>query len=460
MGASPPVLTTELDYPADSADLFEAVADWPWAMFLDSAARDPRHGRHDLIVADPYLTFLTRGPETLVRDRRGLIVARHRLDPLGALRQYWAGARSVIDDSVPFRGGAVGWFGYDLGGYMGDWPLRGRAADALPEMAVGLYDWAVVVDHQARRAWLAGGGNDAATAAKWGELEAIFSNAGARAVREPLRATGDIVASLSPQAYRAGVEKVHAYLAAGDCYQVNFTQTFRVPVRGDTWAGYRTLRRLNPAPFAAYLNTPEARVLSSSPERFLAVDSGRVETRPIKGTTARRADPVQDAAAKAALAASAKDRAENVMIVDLLRNDLGRVCRTGSVAVPELWTVESFASVHHLVSTVTGVLADGCDPLHLLAACFPGGSITGAPKRRAMAIIDELEAGPRGLYCGSIGYLGFNGRMDTNIAIRTLVVRNGEASFGAGGGIVIDSDPEAEYQESLIKAERLVALFE
>jgi len=254
--------------------------------------------------------------------------------------------------------------------------------------------------------------------------------------------------------------RVKSYLLEGDCYQVNLAQCFSAPVSGDPFAGYQALRWLNPAPFSAYLKTPFARILSSSPERFLAVREGRVETRPIKGTRPRGRTPEADAALQQELAESAKDRAENLMIVDLLRNDLGRVCTPGSVQVPELFAVESYATVHHLVSTVTGRLAPGRDAASLLRACFPGGSITGAPKIRAMEIIEELEPRRRGVYSGAIGYLGFDGAMDTNIAIRTLIHGANQIRFWAGGGIVHDSRVEEEYRETLDKAAALLWLLE
>jgi para-aminobenzoate synthetase component 1 len=233
-----------------------------------------------------------------------------------------------------------------------------------------------------------------------------------------------------------------------------------VRARGEPWLAYRTLRRINAAPFSAYLSTPYGQILSASPEQFLKLSAGSVETRPIKGTRPRSSDPAQDRAAAAALQMSVKDRAENLMIVDLLRNDLGKTCAPGSVKVPKLFALESFATVHHLVSTVTGRLAAGYDALDLLRGCFPGGSITGAPKLRAMEIIEELEPHRRGVYCGAIGYLGFDGGMNTNIAIRTAVHSEGTMRFWAGGGIVADSVMEAEYQESFDKAAAMLKLVE
>ena len=272
-----------------------------------------------------------------------------------------------------------------------------------------------------------------------------------RAPREPFRVLGEIASTLDREAYLPKAARIIEYIRAGDCYQANLTREFRVGCSGDPWDLYRHLHDTNPAPMGAFLEYPFGSVLSSSPERFVTVQGREVLTRPIKGTRRRRSDPVQDAAARSELLASEKDRAENVMIVDLLRNDIGRVCEPGSVAAPEICRLESFATVHHLVSTVTGRLSPGRDALHLLEACFPGGSITGAPKKRAMEIIDELEPHRREVYCGAIGYISAAGRMDMNIPIRTTVVADGNLRFYAGGGIVADSSPEGEFEETEVK---------
>ncbi len=266
-----------------------------------------------------------------------------------------------------------------------------------------------------------------------------------------------IRSSFTREAYLKAVERVREYIFAGDIFQANLSQRFETPLFEPPWTLYRRLRECNPAPFAAFLDFPGVAVLSASPERFLRVDAdSRVETRPIKGTRPRGVGPEHDAALGQALAESAKDRAENLMIVDLMRNDLSRVCAPGTVRVAELFALEQYATVHHLVSTVVGQLAPGADALDLLRAAFPGGSITGAPKLRAMEIIAELEPSWRGVYCGSIGYWSVTGELDTSIAIRTAVARNGRVYFNAGGGIVADSDPAAEYQETLDKARGLI----
>ena len=267
----------------------------------------------------------------------------------------------------------------------------------------------------------------------------------------------DLRSSFTRSGYLDAVRRVRDYIFAGDIFQANLSQRFEAPLHESPWAFYSRLRTRNPAPFAAFLETPDASVISASPERFLHVDrKGFVETRPIKGTRPRGVGPEHDAALGQALAESAKDRAENLMIVDLMRNDLSRVCAPRTVRVSELFSLERYATVHHLVSTVVGQLEPGYDALHLLRAAFPGGSITGAPKLRAMEIIAELEPSQRSVYCGSIGYWSVTGDLDTSIAIRTAVARNGRVYFSAGGGIVADSDPEQEYRETIDKARALI----
>ena len=249
------------------------------------------------------------------------------------------------------------------------------------------------------------------------------------------------------------------YLHSGDCYQINLTQRFQADYQGDEWQAYRTLRQANGAPFSAFIRLEHNCILSISPERFIALDSNRhIETKPIKGTLPRSADEQQDRELAKQLAGSEKDRAENLMIVDLLRNDIGKVASPGSVAVPHLFAIESFPAVHHLVSTVTAELAPGYQATDLLRAAFPGGSITGAPKIRAMEIIEELEPSRRSLYCGAIGYLSQDGKMDSSITIRTLVADSGQLYCWAGGGIVADSDVDAEYQETYDKVSRILPL--
>jgi para-aminobenzoate synthetase component 1 len=426
----------------------------PWGMWLDSAAADDRD-RFDILVADPYVTLRTRGPTTEIARRGGLVEQSQR-SPFELVREHLGEVAAGVA-GLPFSGGAVGYFGYDLGRRLERIPSLAAADIAMPDMAIGLYDWAVIIDHAAERTWLAGHGHDPRTFAEWPELTTRLS-AEPPPEPEPFRVRGGPKANLDRNAYAAAFRAVQEHIRRGDCYQVNLTQRFEAQADGDAWHAYRRLREINPAPFAAYLDLPDGKVVCSSPERFLRLQDGRVETKPIKGTRPRAKDPERDRALAEELRTSAKDRAENVMIVDLLRNDLGKCCVPGSVRASKLFDVESFASVHQLVSTVEGQLAPGKHALDLIAACFPGGSITGAPKVAAMKIIEELEPQRRSVYCGSIGYVGFDGNMDTNIAIRTLVQQGGRVYTWAGGGVVADSNVDAEYQESLDKAAAMLAV--
>jgi para-aminobenzoate synthetase component 1 len=384
-------------------------------------------------------------------ELRGGAMLRSQEDPL-VLLQRQLGAVREAHPELPFCGGALGWFGYDLGRRFEHLPDGARDRLGLPEMMVGIYDWALLLDHRSGRAWLAGRDGRSPRARRLlrgAALSPIPAKGGRFEVR------GAVRSNLSEEDYRDRFARLQSYIQGGDCYQVNLTRRFSVAATGDPWSAYLELRRRNPAPFSAFVNTPPVSVLCASPERFLRVRAGHVETCPIKGTIRRRSDPLADRLQRQALAESAKDRAENLMIVDLLRNDLGRSCAVGSIGVPDLYRLESFADLHHLVSRVTGRLGPGAHALGLLRGCFPGGSVTGAPKIRAMEIIEELEGERRSIYCGSIGYVGFDGGMDTNIAIRTMIHARDELCFWAGGGIVADSDPEAEAAELEIKVRAL-----
>ncbi|HUP97051.1 MAG TPA: aminodeoxychorismate synthase component I [Usitatibacter sp.] len=420
---------------------FEAMRPLGWAVFLDSGDPARTGGRYDILAAEP---------------RAVLVTAE---EPFAAARRLIAGEASG-DESWPVSGAAMGYFGYEAGRASAGLPAHKAGTTAfMPEVAVGLYPWTVVIDHAERRAAI----TSLATVgeAQVAQLRERLLAATSRPP-QPFHVDGPIASTLERPEYLPRARRVLDYIAAGDCYQANLTREFRAACSGDPWTFYRHLHDTNPAPMGAYLEYPFGAVLSSSPERLLEVHGREALTRPIKGTRRRRADPAEDARATAELLASEKDRAENIMIVDLLRNDLGKVCRTGSVKVRALCELESFATVHHLTSTITGELAPGHDALDVLAACFPGGSITGAPKRRAMEIIDELEPHRREVYCGAIGYVTPGGRMDMNIPIRTTLIARGELRFYAGGGIVADSTPEDEFEETEVKVaaiRRSVAAF-
>ena len=450
----------ELPYQTDSASLFTRIADLPWAVFLDSnfpACAGHPGSRYDILTADPHETLVVRGDVAEIRGTEGVV--RSHGDPFALLRER-LGPRAEPVEDIPFAGGAVGYFAYDLGRRIERLPCKSRDSQCLPEMALGFYDWALVVDHREKRTRLVSHGRHGDIDDRLRSLERRFRSADDRSDPEPFRVTGPLRCTIGREDYAAGFRTIQHYIREGDCYQVNYARRFSAPAVGSAWRAYLELRAINPAPYGAFLDLPFVKVLGSSPEQFLEVRGGRVTTRPIKGTRPRGADERQDRQRAESLRNSPKDRAENLMIVDLLRNDLGRSCRPGSIRVPGLHALESFASVHHLVSTVTGELAEDRDAVSLLRGCFPGGSITGVPKVRAMEIIEALEPERRGVYCGAVGYLGYDGAMDTNIAIRTMTYVQGEVHFGAGGGIVADSVEATEFQETEDKAARLCRLLE
>jgi para-aminobenzoate synthetase component 1 len=427
-------------YQYDAARYYAALADLPWAVWLDSGGM----ARYDILTAAPQ--------HTLVLDKDTACG-----DPFELLRNT-LGTQVASIANVPFAGGALGYWGYDLTRQLVTLPNIALATTGhLPDMAVGIYDWALVLDHQQCTARLV-------SHQRFAETAELLPQILQRLQSDPLspsdtfQVQGKITSNFTPASYAAAFARVQDYLQAGDCYQINLAQRFSAQAEGDSFGAYLRLRNLSPAPYAAFLNFPQAKILCSSPERFISVQNGKVKTSPIKGTRPRSSDSLRDRQLADELCNHPKDRAENLMIVDLLRSDLGKSCVPGSVHVPKLFEVESYSNVHHLVSTVEGQLAEGRDALHVLRDCFPGGSVTGAPKLRAMQIIEQLEPDRRGVYCGTIGYVGFDGNMDTNIAIRTLVYADHEIRCWAGGGIVADSDEKAEYQETMDKASAMLEL--
>ncbi|WP_327125175.1 aminodeoxychorismate synthase component I [Nitrincola sp. A-D6] len=328
----------------------------------------------------------------------------------------------------------------------------------MPHLVIGLYLQAVIIDHHKKKSWLVVHAL-ADTTITQNFLSRLTSEVSSVSQTDtsPFSLLEPFTSNMSARDYRHALERIHAYIQAGDCYQINLAQRFTAPCQGDPWQAWKSLRQVAPTPFAAYLDLDQGALLSLSPERFLSCDNnGQVETRPIKGTRPRGTTNDEDAQLATELINSDKDRSENVMIVDLLRNDLSKVCQPGSVEVPELFTLESYPNVHHLVSSVTGRLEGDFSALDLLRECFPGGSITGAPKIRAMEIIDELEPHRRSAYCGSIAYISACGRMDSSITIRTLVCSKNHIHCWAGGGIVADSDIDAEYAETFSKVNNLL----
>ena len=451
------LLVEAVDY-SDPLRVFARFARSPGAIFLDSAMTGSAIGRYSFIAADPFLTLKARNG--WIEDGESHLTG----DPFAALAERLA--RYPVEsepDLPPFQTGAAGYFAYDLAHHLERLPHHRVDDQPLPDLLLGFYDWTLAFDHEKQRAWLMASGHPAKSTSKRRSRAAARIAAVRRRIAEPVDLPSDPV-RVTPKSdverapYEGRVRRVIDYILAGDIYQANISQRFSatLPPGADAFALYCALRKRNPAPFAAFIRHGDSAIVSASPERFLKLCDGHVETRPIKGTRPRGKTPAEDEALARELLTSEKDRAENLMIVDLLRNDLSRVCRDRSVEVPMLFGLESFATVHHLVSIVTGELVPGKTAIDLLRAAFPGGSITGAPKIRAMEIIAELEPTRRGPYCGSIGYIGFDGAMDTSIVIRTMAILGRQLTFQVGGGIVADSDPAAEYEESLTKARALI----
>jgi para-aminobenzoate synthetase component I len=451
------LLVEEVPY-RDPLHAFAAFAALPGATFLDSARLDEGLGRYAFVMAEPFLTLTSR--DGLIEEGE----ARFTGDPFAVLaKRLERYAVSHEPGLPPFQTGAAGYFAYDLGRHLERLPSHRIDDQPLPDLLMGFYGWTIAFDQAEKRAFILANGHPAPSEPERQRLAAErIAGIRRRLDRPATLPSRRVIAPPRPDiersAYEAMVRRTIDYILAGDIYQANITQRFSAELApaDDPFALYCALRRRNPAPFAAFLRHGEVAIVSASPERFLKLDQGRVETRPIKGTRPRGTTPAEDEALKRELIASIKDQAENLMIVDLLRNDLSRVCRDRTVEVPVLFGLESYATVHHLVSVVTGELSPGKGAVDLLRAAFPGGSITGAPKIRAMEIIAELEPTRRGPYCGSIGYIGFDGAMDTSIVIRTICIRGRQLTFQVGGGIVADSDPAAEYEESLTKAKAMI----
>jgi para-aminobenzoate synthetase component 1 len=443
----------EIDF-CDPADAAHALRDLPFLTFLDSSMADRKLGRYSFVAADPFARFEAGEAGEGWASRLKSMLAAYRTASLPGL--------------PPFQGGAAGLFSYELGRSLERLPAPALDKLAFPDLSLGFYDVVVAFDLIERRGFILSTGfpeeerpsreRRAIERGRW--FEARLRRAEVASPVGNMSLDG-WTSNFTRVSYELMVREVIERILSGDIFQANVAQRFEAPVAPafDHFGFYRRLRTLNPAPFSAYLDHEDFIIASASPERFLKVEEDRIETRPIKGTRRRFNGDVLDALHARALTESRKDRAENVMIVDLLRNDLSKVCLPGSVQVPQLCGLETFASVHHLVSSVVGRLREGQGAADVLAAAFPGGSVTGAPKVRAMEIITELEGHARGPYCGAIGYIGFDGAMDTSIVIRTASFRRGTCVVQAGGGIVTASDPAAEYDETLDKARAIFEAF-
>ncbi len=443
---------------SDVADrLYRSVSDLPFSFLLESiGGHASGSSRFTFIGADPFSSVKARADEIEIAGYDCIKTVSG--NPFQTVREYLKLFREDGHPVFPFYGGAVGYIGYETSCHIESLPPRKDDALFIPDLYLNFYDAVLIIDNLDLRVYLASTGFPETGSAGDGRARerAVFFKEhilSAKEISSSRPEIGPLESNFNKKEYMQAVEKIKYYIEKGDIYQANIGQRFNASFTGSSYEIYRRFGKLNPAPFGAFLKYPGLEVISNSPERFLSLREGIIETRPIKGTASRSENGATDEALKTALEKSIKDRAEHIMIVDLERNDLGKVCKYGTVKVNNLYHVESYSNLHHLVSSVTGELEKGVDATECLLSAFPGGSITGAPKVRAMEIIHEVEPNPRWLYTGSIGYLGFDGGMDMNIAIRTAFVTGGRIYFSVGGGIVADSDPEAEYNETLLKGD-------
>ncbi|NMS88537.1 aminodeoxychorismate synthase component I [Clostridioides difficile] len=437
----------EINTKLNSFEIFTIFRNEHNSFILDSAMDKKKLGRYSFISSQPFKILKYKDTDE---------------NPLEFLKEELNRYRVVNDTDIPFIGGAVGYLSYDLGNYMEELPRSAVDDIGMPDMYFGFYNHVIVVDHLMEKTYIATPNIDMKLE------ENIIDDIEQKILKEEEKGIDNICyqekevksirlkSNFTKEEFKNAVQNVREYIRQGDIYQANLTQRFSGETELTSFELYRDLRRFSPAPFGAFLNFEDVHILSNSPERFIRCIDKKIETRPIKGTRPRGKDEEEDLKLQQELKNSEKDRAELLMIVDLERNDIGRISKTGSVKVPELFVIEPYANVNHLVSTVVGELKDNKDATDIIKATFPGGSITGAPKIRAMEIIDELEPTQRSVYTGSIGYIGFNGDMDFNIAIRTIIKDDKKVYFQVGGGMTWDSNPDEEYQETMDKAKSIM----
>lgn len=442
-----------LPYSVDIAlDYFNTIADQPWAMLLYSGNATHRYNRFDIIVADPITTIETRSNITKVNRKNKEI--NSKLDPFEILKNEIKQLNITCSNNcdLPFQGGALGIWAYDLNKRIEILPKQTKKGLSFPDMAIGIYLWALIVDHH-KKAVILLSYHNVKQRLFWLQNQIKKTN-------QQFKICEKWQSNMSKQEYFNKISQIHHFLHNGDCYQINLAQRFKTKYYGNEWEAFLKLNKYNHAPFSAFIRLKHHCVLSMSPERFLWLHKNLIQTRPIKGTLPRKTDEKKDKQQVKYLQSSVKNLTENIMIVDLLRNDIGKVAIPGTVNVPELFIVETFSAVYHLVSTIVAKLATKYDAIDLLKACFPGGSVTGVPKIRSMEIIDKLEPHKRNIYCGAIGYVSLCGSMDTNISIRTLLTENQYLYCWSGGGIIADSKAEKEYQEIFDKLSTILSVLD
>ncbi len=429
-------------------DIFSLIENREWSVLLDSNHKKFSCQRFDIMTSDPVIKIHGRGKNSIVEDHQSQNVVSS--DPISLLHDYMKGSFEH-EDSLPFSGGAIGFLSYDQGNLYESINQKTDDFD-IPYVAFGIYDWALIINHDKKETILIFQNNTELIQKIREKLESFKEDM----KKYPYKINSDYKSNLSYEEYAKKFKRIKSYITEGDCYQINFSQRFSLDYEGSSWGIYKKLSQCYGAPYSAYLNYPFAKIMCFSPERFISQDGKVVETKPIKGTRPVLSDKKDNLKMIDELKHSDKEKAENLMIVDLLRNDFGKNCDFGSVEVSDLFKIETFANVHHLVSTVKGKLSKENDIFKLLRDCFPGGSITGAPKIRAMQIINELEMNNRSIYCGAIGYISRNYKCDFNIAIRTVLSVDSNLYFWGGGGITFDSEVKSEYSETLDKIKPLL----
>lgn len=450
------MIIQEIKTTLNSFELFVLFKEEPYSFFLDSGRDHDTLGQYSFIGFDPFLVFTSKNDAVTIKTKAEENV--YRGDPFDELQKLLEKYKRDVASEFPFLGGAVGYFGYDLCHHLEELPRSAQDDIQIPDCHMGFYDGIIIIDHKRKKTYIAALGVEENPEDIVNRIKEKIEQDVKVVMRDDFKINEklEFKSNFTKKEYLHALDAIHDYIRAGDIYQTNMTQRFQCELQLTPLELYSELRKINPAPFASYLDFGEGQIVCSSPERFIQIKDRNIETRPIKGTMPRGKTPQEDEANRNTLINSDKDKAELLMIVDLERNDIGKISKSGSVKVPELYKLEEYETVFHLVATVTGKLRDDVDAIDCVKAAFPGGSITGAPKIRAMEIIDELEPTQRNIYTGSIGYIGFNGDLDLNIVIRTILCKDKKAYFQAGGGIVWDSDNESEYAETFDKARALM----
>ncbi|WP_319371029.1 aminodeoxychorismate synthase component I [uncultured Ilyobacter sp.] len=447
------MLIKEITTDLDTGNLFKKFKDDRYPIILESQKDPEKLGRYSFMMSDPFMVIKSKGKSIEITEEN--TKKNIEGDPFHALQDLLDRYKTDEKSDITFTGGAAGYLSYDLCHHIESLPKTVTDDIHIPDLFLGFYDGILAVDHLENKKYLIAHGfkedaNEIIKKLKVKIEKKINLHRDKTDEKEPV-----FQSNMGKDFYLNSIQKVKDYIYSGDIYQINFTQRFQCKLNKSPYTLYERLRSTNPAPFASYMNFGEGEIVCCSPERFIQVRDGMIETRPIKGTIKRGSTPEEDAKNRKILEASEKDRSELLMIVDLERNDIGRISETGSVKVTELFNIEEYATLFQQVATITGKLKKDISTTDILKATFPGGSITGAPKIRAMEIIDELEPTSRNIYTGSIGYIAFDGSIDLNIVIRTILCKENAGYFQVGGGIVWDSDAESEYQESLLKGKAL-----